>query len=134
MLLALGSLLLVPTEAGYRGYENNNHWNRPELEAQYNPQPFPSTAEVREYIAEKAKEKGVNVKTALRVAECESNFRTQVYGDSGKAFSVWQFHRPTFDEFSARYDLDLDYYNWHDQTELALEMLVRGYGWHWSCF
>ncbi len=53
----------------------------------------------------------------------ESSGREDVYGDSGKAFGILQFHRKTFDYFSDRYFLKLDYKNSQDQIILAKVMI-----------
>lgn len=82
-----------------------------------------------------AKRYGVNPKLALKVAQCESELRTDVYGDSGKAYGVYQFHEPTFNMFAKAYGLEgMDYKNPEDAIQLAILALSHGEGSHWTCY
>lgn len=65
----------------------------------------------------------------LKVIECESSFRTKVYGDSGKAYSLCQYHKPTFDAYCSG-----NYYSPKDQIECMAQMLKAGLGSHWTCW
>jgi hypothetical protein len=64
----------------------------------------------------------------------ESSWRANVYGDNGRAFGLLQFHRPTFNMFSKKYNLTLDYYKPIDQIILASIILNDNinYIYHWS--
>jgi soluble lytic murein transglycosylase-like protein len=64
----------------------------------------------------------------------ESSWRTNVVGDGGKAYGLLQFHRPTFDRYSKRYGLTLDYKNPLDQIILASLMINEDINnvHHWS--
>jgi hypothetical protein len=53
----------------------------------------------------------------------ESNGNEYAVGDGGKAYGILQFHRRTFDAFSAKYGLTLNYYDADDQILLAQKML-----------
>lgn len=70
------------------------------------------------------------------VAKCESNLRTNVYGDGGLAFGVMQFHKPTFYRWSKEMGVSLDYYSSNDQIKLASYVFSKGtaYKKHWTCF
>lgn len=81
-----------------------------------------------------AKEYGVSSQLALAIAECESNLRGNVFGDSGKAYGTYQFHKPTFKEFSKRMGEQLDYYNTEDNIKLAMWALSNKKEYHWSCY
>jgi len=81
-----------------------------------------------------AKKYGVNKKVALAVAECESNLRGNVFGDSGKAYGTYQFHKPTFSDFSKKMGENLDYYNTEDNIKLAMWALANDKEYHWSCY
>ena len=78
---------------------------------------------------------GVDRKVALKVAECESEFKTTATGDSGKAYGVFQFHKPTFKEFAKEFgDESLEYKNTEHAIELAVWALAQGKGYHWTCY
>lgn len=71
---------------------------------------------------------------ALNIAKCESGFREKVYGDSGKAYGIYQFHKPTFELFKKKAGApSLDYKNPDDQIELAVWAFANGLDSHWSC-
>ncbi|MEK7192553.1 MAG: transglycosylase SLT domain-containing protein [Patescibacteria group bacterium] len=93
-----------------------------------------SKACVKDLIEMYAKRYGTNVKLATDIARCESEFRTDVYGDSGKAYGVFQFHKPTFDEFAKKFGDELDYKNTEDNIKLAVWALAHGKANHWSCY
>ncbi len=82
-----------------------------------------------------AKRYGVDAKLAMKVAKCESEYRTNVYGDSGKAYGVYQFHKPTFELFAKAYgDESMDYKNPEHSIKLALLAISHGEGDHWTCY
>jgi hypothetical protein len=69
------------------------------------------------------------------LVHCESSWRPEVYGDSGKAYSLAQFHKPTFEDFK----------RWSEQSHLKytnpehqLKLLVWGYKnkkmKNWTCW
>jgi len=62
----------------------------------------------------------------------ESGGREDVYGDNGKAYGILQFHRPTFELYSTKYELDIDYKNPEHQIILAEKMLKDGLAYHWT--
>ena len=82
---------------------------------------------------------GINPIETLETNVCESDwnkrpeFAITAPGDNGKAYSVAQFHKPTFDTFSEMYKLHLDYKNPYHQIELSSLMLQDGYAFHWTC-
>lgn len=78
---------------------------------------------------------GVPRPVALGVARCESEFRADVYGDGGKAYGVFQFHKPTFTEFAKKFgDESLEYKNLEHNVELAMWAISQGKGHHWTCY
>ncbi len=79
-------------------------------------------------------EYGVPKKLATDIAACESSFRPDVYGDTGKAYGIYQFHKPTFELFSKKIGEDLDYYNVEDNIKLAMWAIANDKGRHWSCY
>lgn len=81
-----------------------------------------------------AKKFGVSQKLALDVAKCESSLRGNVFGDSGKAYGTYQFHKPTFEAFSKEFGEQLDYYNNEDNIKLAIWAFKKGRQYHWTCY
>ncbi|MBI5138317.1 MAG: transglycosylase SLT domain-containing protein [Candidatus Vogelbacteria bacterium] len=77
---------------------------------------------------------GAEEKLALDIAFCESSFRANVYGDGGRAFGTFQFHRPTFERFSRLLGEKLDYYNNEDNIRLGVWALANNKEDHWSCY
>lgn len=78
---------------------------------------------------------GVKKEVAIQVARCESEFKLTAVGDGGKAYGVFQFHKPTFTEFAKKFgDETLEYKNFEHQTELAVWAISQGKGYHWTCF
>ena len=89
---------------------------------------------VRNYIRSLDGLFGTKAETIERVAKCESNFNPYVYGDKGKAYSVMQFWRKTFDAFKDEANMEnLQYENWQDQIYLAFWSFANGKKGHWVC-
>lgn len=61
-----------------------------------------------------------------KVAECESKYGKNLKGDSGLAFSVYQFHKNTFDNWSKEFGEKLDYGSYHDHIKLAVWSFAQG--------
>lgn len=61
-----------------------------------------------------------------KVAECESNYETELKGDGGRAFSVYQFHKGTFNTFAKELGEPLDYQSYHDNIKLAVWSFSQG--------
>lgn len=70
-----------------------------------------------------------------KVIQCESNWRPNVYGDGGLAYSYAQFHKPTFEMWAKELNKDLSYSNPDDHLELMAYAFSKGnsYKRHWSC-
>lgn len=82
-----------------------------------------------------SKRYGVNEKLAKSIARCESEFKADVYGDGGKAYGTFQFHKPTFELFAKKFgDENLDYLNPEHNVKLAIWALADGKGYHWTCY
>jgi hypothetical protein len=64
----------------------------------------------------------------------ESSWNPYAIGDNGKAYGLAQFHKETFDMFSKKYGISLDYYNSKDQIILLILMFNDGYGYHWTAY
>jgi len=93
---------------------------------------------VIELIEKYAKEHSVDRRFALDIAFCESSFKSEVYGDDGKAFGTYQFHKPTFELFSKKFKeefgKELSYKDNEHGIELAMWALSNNKEHHWSCF
>lgn len=85
-------------------------------------------------VQEVASQNGANPTLMKKIAFCESSYRPEAVGDGGRAKNIFQFHKPTFDEFEAKYGEDLNYNSAYDQTKLASKMVRDGKGYHWTCF
>jgi len=68
--------------------------------------------------------------------QCESGYNPNATGDSGLAFGILQFHKPTFDTYSERYKMELDYRNPVHQIVLCDLMLQEDFKnvSHWTCW
>lgn len=77
---------------------------------------------------------------ALKVASCESEFKPTALGDGGKAYGIYQFHKPTFEMFSKKLEKienlpeKLIYHNTEDSIKLAIWALSTDRGHHWTCY
>jgi hypothetical protein len=75
-------------------------------------------------------------KLMYQVGHCESrNQHEGIWGDSGKAYGKYQFHKRTFDSFKVRFGHPE--WNWKSvthQDKLARLMIANGYGGHWTCY
>ena len=67
---------------------------------------------------------------------CESGYRHDgVYGDSGLAYGIAQFHEPTFNGFKKSAGLpELDYMNREYQIQLMAWAFSSGLKRHWTCW
>lgn len=61
-----------------------------------------------------------------KVAECESKYEKDLSGDGGYAYSVFQFHKDTFDRWSKEFGAPLDYESYHDHIKLAVWSFAQG--------
>ncbi len=86
-------------------------------------------------ITQYARRYGVDPKLAVAVAQCESELRTDVYGDHGLAYGIYQFHENTFNLFAREFKLSgMRYSDPEDSIQLAMISLANGKGDHWSCY
>ncbi len=90
---------------------------------------------VKETIAFYAQYHGVSNTELQKVAMCESSLHPNIKGDGGRAFGIFQYHRPTFDAFSKLMGEKLDYYSYSDQAKLTAWIWKHypKYKSHWTC-
>lgn len=90
---------------------------------------------VQETISYYAELHGASEKQLMAVAKCESSFKPAIKGDGGRAFGIFQYHRPTFNAFSKLMGQKLDYYSYSDQAKLTAWIWVHypSYKSHWTC-
>lgn len=67
---------------------------------------------------------GADEKLLLAMADCESNFNPSAIGDGGRAKSIFQYHRGTFDRYAKLFGQQLDYHSYHDQAKLTAWLSV----------
>lgn len=91
---------------------------------------------VEEWIEFYAEEYQADAEELKKVAFCESGYRIAVKGDGGKAFSVFQFHRPTFERWAKELGKPLNYEDFTDHIELAAWAFSQGekYKDDWVCW
>lgn len=90
---------------------------------------------VKETIAFYAELNNTSYTEISKVAFCESSFNPKAKGDSGRAFGVMQYHKPTFEAFSKLMGEELDYYSYNDQLKLTAWIWANypQYKSHWTC-
>jgi hypothetical protein len=89
----------------------------------------PSPEAIKEAITYISKKYLLDESQLLQVIKCESSFNHNQYGDSGKAFGLAQFHKPTFNQYCKG-----NYYSAKDQLICLAEMWQNGKQKHWSCW
>jgi hypothetical protein len=72
---------------------------------------------------------GADADVMIKVANCESGIRHDVFGDNGKAFGIYQYWKGTFKQYC-----EGSYYSAKDQIDCAVRMINEGQGSHWSCY
>lgn len=105
--------------------------------------PTPKIKEVeltpKQYIELYAKRYNVSASELLAVAKCESKLNPKAinYNDGGKgkhSVGIFQFQKFTFNAWSKKMGLALNYYSYHDQIRLASWMFSKGQQKQWSCY
>ncbi len=76
----------------------------------------------------------VDYKLIDKVIECESEYKNNVCGDSGKSCGIGQFQKTTFNDLSKKMGEQLDYYSEHDQIKLLTWSIANGYGKNWTAY
>lgn len=90
---------------------------------------------VKGLIVKYSEQYGIDLRTSLAVARCESNFKPEAVGDNGLAKNVYQFHFSTFTQFAKELGEPLNYENTEDNIRLANWAFAKGYGpRHWTCW
>lgn len=85
--------------------------------------------QIKEAIKFASEKYGGNYYQLYKTIECESSFDTKAIGDSGKAFGLGQYHKPTFERFCKG-----DYYSAKDQLICMSKMFKDGLTGHWTCW
>jgi len=77
----------------------------------------------------------IDVQEYLGVIDCESSWNIAAVGDSGRAYSLLQFHAPTFEGFKEEAEMtDLEYDSWKDQLRLGAWGFANDKEHHWTCW
>jgi len=83
---------------------------------------------IKQEIIKQARYYGVNVETALRIAECESNFNPNIDNwEDGDASGVFQFRNKTWINYC-----EGDVYNYQDNIRCFMKMYPK-YPYWWAC-
>jgi len=89
---------------------------------------------LKKFATQEAKKAGMSeqtIKDLFRTINCESGWQHNVYGDGGRAYSVSQFHRATFNENSLGGEV---YENPHDQIRVMIRMWNNDMHSRWTCY
>lgn len=98
-------------------------------------EPIYTADELKRVLSNDVIQYGGNFFELAKVIQCESSFNPYpIPGDSGEAFGVAQFHKPTFEAFTKQMGVKLDYYNPLDQLRVMVWAFNHGLAHHWSCF
>ena len=97
--------------------------------------PFVMPTETKALISYYAKKYKVSEKDMLIVAKCESGINQNVRdGDNGLARGIFQYHQPTWIQFSKQIGKEMDRNFVQDQVDLTAWVFSKGYQHHWTCF
>ena len=107
-------------------YQNSD--NRPVNFTQDNNLAQGNTLQMKQYVFYLSQAYKINYSQFYSVIECESAFRL-LYGDSGRAFGIAQFHKDTFNTYCKG-----NYYNSYDQLTCMAQMVSQGKARQWTCF
>lgn len=89
-----------------------------------------SSDDIKLVLAANIAKYGGNYALLIEVLKCESSLMHDgIYGDSGLAYGVAQFHKKTFDGFC-----EGDYHDYKDQIKCFVKMIADGLGSHWTCW
>lgn len=69
----------------------------------------------------------------VNLATCESSYGTNLTGDNGHAYGVYQYWIPTWLDFERMFNIDLNRNSQYDQVKMTAIALSKGYGYRWSC-
>jgi hypothetical protein len=75
-----------------------------------------------------ARNNGISEQRFLSLIKCESSLNKEAIGDSGRAYGLLQFHKPTFKQYC-----EGNYYNYLDQLQCGASMIKSGLSYHWTC-
>jgi len=87
-------------------------------------------------IWEAANKYNVDFDVLFQLAKCESSLNPVVYGDSGFAYGLFQWHKSSWDLYNKKFGTNLDRYNLEDQCEMTARVLLTDGGYrNWkNCF
>jgi hypothetical protein len=86
-------------------------------------------AEIEDYIIYLAEHEGINVGTALSIANCESGFDGHAIGDHGTSLGVFQIHLPAHPEVTSEQALNPIW-----NVDWAFDQMLAGKFGIWSCY
>lgn len=77
---------------------------------------------------------GASSTEVIKVMQCESGFKMEAVGDSGKSNGIAQFNKGTFEQYSKQLGEKLDYNSLYDQIKLMSYMFSINKGNHWTAY
>ncbi len=89
--------------------------------------------QVKELIVKYSQKYDLDSEMMLRIADCESRFKTDLVG-GGRYYGVFQFSKPTFFESAPKLGFqNADPLNPEQNIELAAYLFSEGQAWRWGC-
>lgn len=135
VLVAALSLIATPAHAYEHHYKGNQ-----KASCRFQRNDRWSDSEVRDVIRCAARHFGVDVSTALRVANCESGYKAYAVSSTGRYVGVFQHDisawpgRQNWADRDNRWNIKESPFDARANTITSMRM-VRGSGWGaWSCF
>ena len=78
---------------------------------------------------------GVEFDILYNLAKCESSLKHETFGDSGRAFGIYQWWESSWNMYNKKFGTNLDRYNLEDQSEMTARVLSEGGYKNWAkCF
>ena len=71
----------------------------------------------------------------MELGKCESGLKQNKYGDSGKAYGIFQWWQSSWDMYNKKFGTNLDRNNVYHQAEMTAKVLSEGGAYNWkNCF
>lgn len=84
--------------------------------------------QIQQYIKTMADWHDTDREFMLFLAGCESGYRTDIYGDKGKSYGLYQWQIRSWAHYNKVYKTELNRLIWQDQTKMTARVLADG-GW-----
>ena len=87
-----------------------------------------------ELIVRFAKENEVSPALLKKVMLCESHGNMELVGDGNRALGIYQYHEPTWEEFTSKMGEDLNRDSAYDQIKVTAWAFSNGYAQRWTAY